>query len=273
MFSMQQIGKRIIDLRKRFNMTQTELADRMNISFQAVSNWERGNSMPDISKLPELAVIFNVTVDELIGENSKLIHSAMAGDVERYVATHQITEEELKTHIPILKPDQIETIMDNIDFTKFDDMVMFLPFLDEDTLDLLAQKKVDNDESIDSLLPFMGEKALQKIVLQKMNKGEAIDNFLPFLEDEALQKVFDEKMNRGESIDNFLPFLGDAALERMATEKITRGESVEFMMPFMSDAFIERIAIEKAKRGESIASMLPFLSDKFLRKIVLNSDK
>ena len=39
-------------------MTQMELADRMGISFQVVSNWERGNSMPDISKLPELAEIF-----------------------------------------------------------------------------------------------------------------------------------------------------------------------------------------------------------------------
>lgn len=56
MFDTENIGMRISELRKAKNMTQMELADHMNISFQAVSNWERGNSMPDISKLPELAV-------------------------------------------------------------------------------------------------------------------------------------------------------------------------------------------------------------------------
>ena len=49
MFNMKQVGKKIVAMRKAKNMTQLELADKMNVSFQAVSNWERGNSMPDIS--------------------------------------------------------------------------------------------------------------------------------------------------------------------------------------------------------------------------------
>ena len=44
MFDMKQIGKKITDLRKAHNMTQMELADKLGISFQAVSNWERGVS-------------------------------------------------------------------------------------------------------------------------------------------------------------------------------------------------------------------------------------
>jgi len=51
MFDMNEVGRRISTARKDKNMTQMELADRLNISFQAVSNWERGISMPDISKL------------------------------------------------------------------------------------------------------------------------------------------------------------------------------------------------------------------------------
>ena len=61
MFNMKQVGKKIVSLRKSRNMTQTELADKMDVSFQAVSNWERGNSMPDISKLPQLAALFDCT--------------------------------------------------------------------------------------------------------------------------------------------------------------------------------------------------------------------
>ena len=44
MFIMNSVGAKISELRKKRNMTQMELADKMNISFQAVSNWERGVS-------------------------------------------------------------------------------------------------------------------------------------------------------------------------------------------------------------------------------------
>ena len=84
MFDMQKIGKKIVSLRKQKNMTQMELADRMGISFQAVSNWERGNSMPDISKLPELAEIFGVSLDELLGEKSSLVEAAVENRLEEW---------------------------------------------------------------------------------------------------------------------------------------------------------------------------------------------
>ena len=66
MFDMRKIGKRIAELRKSKNITQMALADMMGISFQAVSNWERGESMPDISKLGELSEIFGVSIDDIL---------------------------------------------------------------------------------------------------------------------------------------------------------------------------------------------------------------
>ena len=54
MFDAVEIGRRISRLRKEKDMTQPALADVMGVSFQAVSNWERGASMPDIGKLPGL---------------------------------------------------------------------------------------------------------------------------------------------------------------------------------------------------------------------------
>lgn len=60
------LADKIIRLRKKNGWSQEELADKMNISRQAVSKWERDLSFPDISSIPKLAEIFEVSVDELI---------------------------------------------------------------------------------------------------------------------------------------------------------------------------------------------------------------
>ena len=60
------LADKIIRLRKKNGWSQEELADKMNISRQAVSKWERDLSFSDISSIPKLAEIFEVSVDELI---------------------------------------------------------------------------------------------------------------------------------------------------------------------------------------------------------------
>ncbi len=62
-----QIGSNIASLRKSCGMTQAELAERINYSDKAVSKWERGESIPDVLTLVQLARLFGVTVDEVMG--------------------------------------------------------------------------------------------------------------------------------------------------------------------------------------------------------------
>lgn len=62
------IAKNISSLRKAAAMTQFELAERLNYSDKAVSKWERGESIPDVVVLKEIADIFSVTVDYLLEE-------------------------------------------------------------------------------------------------------------------------------------------------------------------------------------------------------------
>ena len=61
------LGNNIARLRKNRNLTQAELADRLHFTYQAVSNWERGISEPDLGTLSRLAAYFGVTTDELLG--------------------------------------------------------------------------------------------------------------------------------------------------------------------------------------------------------------
>ena len=62
----QTLGDMIATLRKEHNMTQLQLAEKMNVTDKAVSKWERNLSCPDIDSLPRLAEVFGITVDELM---------------------------------------------------------------------------------------------------------------------------------------------------------------------------------------------------------------
>jgi len=63
----ETFGERFSRLRKKLGLTQEDIASKVNISAQAVSKWENDQSAPDISILPTLADILNVSLDELLG--------------------------------------------------------------------------------------------------------------------------------------------------------------------------------------------------------------
>lgn len=66
---MESFGARLAELRRQHNLTQNDIADRLNISAQAVSKWENDLTSPDIDTLLKLADIFNISTDELLGNN------------------------------------------------------------------------------------------------------------------------------------------------------------------------------------------------------------
>lgn len=69
MLEKEKIGRRIAFYRKEKGMTQKELAEFLHISYQAVSKWESGKSMPAVEMLYEISKLLNVTVDALLNEN------------------------------------------------------------------------------------------------------------------------------------------------------------------------------------------------------------
>lgn len=66
-----KIGKRILELRKKQNITQEQLAEKLNVTRQTISNWELGETSPNSEQLIELADIFEVSIDELLGHKTK----------------------------------------------------------------------------------------------------------------------------------------------------------------------------------------------------------
>ncbi len=60
------LGMMITELRKEQGMTQLQLAEKMGVTDKAVSKWERDLSCPDINSLPNLAAIFDISIDDLM---------------------------------------------------------------------------------------------------------------------------------------------------------------------------------------------------------------
>lgn len=77
-----QLGANIVTYRKRIGLTQAKLAEKLNYSDKAVSKWERGESMPDVLTLVQLAELFEISTDELLRDPNE-IPEHTEGPIER----------------------------------------------------------------------------------------------------------------------------------------------------------------------------------------------
>lgn len=84
--NLQQIGQFIQSCRKDLGMTQSELSERIGVSPQSVSNWERGETLPDVTILPDLASVLRCSVDSILSGG------AGCGGYRRHVTVAQMRE-------------------------------------------------------------------------------------------------------------------------------------------------------------------------------------
>ena len=61
----KKIGKFILELRKENNMTQQDLANKIGVTDRAISKWENGRGMPDLSLMKPLCIELGITINEL----------------------------------------------------------------------------------------------------------------------------------------------------------------------------------------------------------------
>ena len=89
----KQIGANIAAYRKHLGLTQAGLAEKLNYSDKAVSKWERGESVPDVLILCQLAELFQITVNELVEDPDKLPENS-GSRIEKVVG--KVAEKTLK---------------------------------------------------------------------------------------------------------------------------------------------------------------------------------
>ena len=78
-----EIGKKIIELRKKNGLSQEELAEKVGVSRQTISKWELGETSPDLKQGKGLSKIFNVSLDELVDNDIKDILVERTSNTEK----------------------------------------------------------------------------------------------------------------------------------------------------------------------------------------------
>ncbi len=244
MFDMNKIGKKIKNARTEKNMTQMDLADAMGISFQAVSNWERGNSMPDVAKLTDLCEILGLNLDELLGNEDTV------KTVKKMIADEDasISPEELADVAPIVPPQKMEQVLEDnknsTDFINIDALIAIAPFLDDDYLNELAERiAFDHLDQLVGLAPFIDEDVLGQIAVKYAGTFEgtidAIIALAPHLEEDALDQLVDKYLATENcdfsSLVALCPFLNEETVRKIAEHVLKNKDytTLTSIKPFM----------------------------------------
>ena len=253
MFEMGETGRKISAARKAKNMTQMELADQMGISFQAVSNWERGMSMPDISKLPELSELLGISIDELLGTSSDLVKGILVEGEDEYLKQVEETPERLKIlaedlaeAAPILKPEQV-----NQTFCK-------------------AQKKLDFSE-LKRILPFLGNELCDEIFQECLEQRELkrMEDVALFASREKVDEGFEKLLQEGKLLKGLVPFVSREIIDKTIKDELAKGTLLAELLPFASHQTVDDLAAQyyEEKGLDSLNKFLPHTSKEKLRQI------
>ncbi len=276
MFNMENVGRKIAELRKNHNMTQLELADKMGISFQAVSNWERGNSMPDIAKLPELAELFGVTVDDLLGEHSEFVESAVKGDIKGYLKNNPISLGELSNIAPMLKPTQVNEIVESKEGANLRDIEDLLPFIGKDMVNNIARKASERGEydDLDRVLPFADKDVINGIARKMISEDKNIEDIAPFVSKDIIIELAEMLYQKSgiRAVEDIAPFIPKEQLLRIAEKEYeNRGlRHFDSIAPFLNREYLNDLAREAIQKDgiKAISNIAPFLDKNMLAEYV-----
>lgn len=174
-------SEKLKQLRTGYNLTQEELAEKINVSRQAITKWESGDGIPDIENLKQLSLLFDVTIDELVKEEKTVkvkgkykykeeleidhtkdfdIHVCKVFEMNIIPSTTEVVKVELIS-------DELENISDLYKI-KFDNLY--------NRLDIDIKGKGKTDDIIVNL--FLPEKYINEIELNSKIKTLNISNLL-----------------------------------------------------------------------------------------------
>lgn len=291
MFDTVKVGRIISQKRKEHNMTQMQLADALGISFQAVSNWERGNSMPDISKLPELAELFGCSIEELLGGG------APAGNVEKLAKGEGqgLSLGEIAEVAPVLTPEVLDEAVESArrwetpsaacgdssllegaevesDDEDFDEDIEeeleddFDEEIDEEDEEGEDEEDEEDEEEPRRFHAFW--KRTGRGARAHIRDGKTV--YILGAEKSGEKRKDKDKCKRLKELVMLAPFLSSARLRELVEELRGEGYTVSELVPlapFLSEEDLDVLAELAAADDGELAALAPFLSQETLKKL------
>lgn len=221
------LGENIRKLRRKREMTQEQLADRLGVTYQSVSRWENCTAYPDMELLPAISDIFSVSVDELLGIPESEKEKQAAALLDEFVCTlydgHEDTEEanlknreQLAEIIKKFRRDYAGTEAASDFWTGgLEHYLMKEPLLSECRLfaEAMLEKNpnnfsvistfsiIESDERIDSFLDRFStpcDRSRSTLLLERYSARENLDKYEPLRQKklyEAVKSAVDFKTN------------------------------------------------------------------------------
>jgi transcriptional regulator with XRE-family HTH domain len=299
MINAHRTGAYISRLRKAKDWTQLELAERLHVTHQAVSQWEKGASMPDISLLQPLAQLLGVTVDDLLnGEPvrpaaSRVSRGAIvselaqghAGEAARLIKENPEGVDLMLETAPLARPSQIDEVVTHLAGFEFTlrQIVALAPFVSENVLQTLIDNATfDQIEAGDvvELAPFVGSETLDGLLPRVPASALGLNTLIelaPFAGDTALAARLLGLLQAGQAVASeqvaaLAPFVNDRVLEALIVRLPDGSLPIEFVVelaPFASEAALDRLIErleDRALLGHYLTELAPHLSQASLRR-------
>ena len=285
MIDQMKTGAMISRLRKQRDWTQSQLAEQLNVTHQAVSRWESGITFPDLAILANIARLFNIKVDDLLyGESTspdvvaplegrrqpfrKIIELLMAGKSEDSAQIIQNQPDHIEALIdiaPLAKPSLLKGLITHMTEFQFNHKHIeeLAPFLDSDTLKIIVDGvsvgTMDKD-MLRAIAPHLKAEDLDRFANQIID-GTLATNYLeelaPHLRHETLERIVDQ-LGHGalgyEVLEELAPHLSKNTLSRLVARY--QDGSIEFehlveLGPFLDKSTVDELIESRiAENGE-----------------------
>lgn len=259
------VAREITRLRKVRNLSQSELAEMLNVTHQAVSKWERGESLPDVTLLVPLATVLGVSVDALLkgGENGEAADAGTAaatssGLWQRARALLAAETKEVREPAPETGPDQTPSEAAAASRVRRggptrEDVLALAPFVPAAVLARMVEAVITqlDWDTLGELAPFMSPDSLGSMLARLGSDApdEVIVELAPFLPASALTELVKSRSDGAldwNMLVELAPFLpGDAVSELVHTTPRDQWdwETVRELAPFLpEDALMDLLA-------------------------------
>lgn len=211
--------------RKANKLTQLEMATSLFVTPQAVSKWERGESLPDISLIPEIASLFHISISDLwqerVSDNREssayqFMEAENLEQINSYFDSFVLLDEKQKKQVvfKLLTFNQSDFIVEDYYYylsSRLKELVV---------LSLLAEKRY---LALETLIPMMSSKIRDKVLVACLDNQEYefLDELFPFLTFTQKQKII-EKVSIKElevtELENYLTFFTEK--QRLILKKL-----------------------------------------------------